>query len=233
MTLSGKELASERLTAEKLAGGEFAEGERERSGGSTSRSLLAEARLEDPVAWTRLVTLYAPLVAAWSRRWGVAEQDLADLSQEVFTAVARGLENFRRDQAHHTFRGWLATIARNKVYDYFRSRRDEPRAAGGTEASIRLARAPDRHAETPDATDGLGTADSEFGELLRRALDSIRGEFQEKTWLAFWSVVVDGRSTSDVANELSMRPGTVRVCKSRVLARLRVELGDEPPRGAT
>ena len=39
-------------------------------------------------------------------------------------------------------------------------------------------------------------------------------------------VVVDGRETVDVAKDLGMLPGTVRVAKSRVLKRLRLELGD-------
>ena len=39
-------------------------------------------------------------------------------------------------------------------------------------------------------------------------------------------VVVDGRETNDVAADLGMRPGTVRVAKSRVLKRLRLEVGD-------
>ena len=34
------------------------------------------------------------------------------------------------------------------------------------------------------------------------------------------------RSTADVAEELSMSPGAVRVAKCRVLRRLRAELGD-------
>jgi RNA polymerase sigma-70 factor, ECF subfamily len=47
-----------------------------------------------------------------------------------------------------------------------------------------------------------------------------------KMWQAFWRVVVEGRAAPDVAAELSMQPGAVRVSKSRVLARLRKELGD-------
>ena len=39
-------------------------------------------------------------------------------------------------------------------------------------------------------------------------------------------VVIDGREAIDVANDLSMKPGTVRVAKSRVLKRLRQEIGD-------
>jgi len=38
--------------------------------------------------------------------------------------------------------------------------------------------------------------------------------------------VVEGRAAADVGADLDMRPGTVRVSKSRVLLRLRKELGD-------
>ena len=59
-----------------------------------------------------------------------------------------------------------------------------------------------------------------------RALESIRGEFEERTWLAFWETAVVGRPAGDVASDLSMSPGAVRVAKSRVLRRCREELGD-------
>ncbi len=113
--------------------------DRARWGGSTSRSLLADAQQDDQAAWGRLVHLYAPLVAAWCRRLGVAEQDVVDVLQEVFAAVASNLVRFRKERPHDTFRGWLSTITRNKVRDYFRRRADRPAAVGGTEASLRLA----------------------------------------------------------------------------------------------
>jgi DNA-binding CsgD family transcriptional regulator len=37
-----------------------------------------------------------------------------------------------------------------------------------------------------------------------------------------------GKTAQEVARELSMQPGTVRVAKSRVLHRLRKELGELP-----
>jgi RNA polymerase sigma-70 factor (ECF subfamily) len=205
-----------------------------RAGGSTSRSLLADARLADPAAWARLVEFYAALVAVWCRRWGVAEQDIADILQDVFAAVAAHLPRFRKDQPGGTFRGWLATIARNKVHDYHRRRAAQPAALGGTEASLRLAQVLDPQAGGVQSTDAMADgenalADPAFGEVLARALAAIRGEFHDKTWQAFWNVVVAGRSAADVAAELKMRPGTVRVAKSRVLVRLRRELGDLPP----
>ena len=72
---------------------------------------------------------------------------------------------------------------------------------------------------------------SRLHRVLLRALESIRGEFHERTWQAFWGVVIDGRTASDVAADLAMKPGTVRVSKSRVLLRLRRELGDAIPPG--
>jgi RNA polymerase sigma-70 factor (ECF subfamily) len=59
-----------------------------------------------------------------------------------------------------------------------------------------------------------------------RALDAIRGEFEPRTWQAFWKTTVEGRAPKDVAAELAMSAGAVRVAKSRVLQRLRAELGD-------
>ena len=79
-----------------------------------------------PGGWERLVRLYAPLVASWCRRWGVAEQDMVDVLQDVFSAVAGHLDRFRKEQPSDTFRGWLLTIARNKVRDHFRRRAREP-----------------------------------------------------------------------------------------------------------
>lgn len=194
-------------------------------GGSTSRSMLDDARLSIPAAWERLVRLYAPLVASWLRRWGVAEQEIGDLLQEVFTAVARHLSRFRNERPGDTFRGWLSTIARNKMRDHFRRRAAEPIGAGGSEASRHLQQIP----APPVSDEDHVVADALLlDELLLRALDSIRGEFHDQTWKAFWGVVVEGRAAADVAADLGMKPGTVRVAKSRVLLRLRRELGDIP-----
>lgn len=197
------------------------------SGSSTSRSLLAGAKLADAVAWERLVALYAPLVASWCRRWGVPQQDIVDVLQEVFSAVSGHLARFRKEQPADTFRGWLATIARNKVRDYFERRAREPAAAGGTEASMRIQQILDPSVTTDDADPSANIAvDPLFDGVLLAALEAIRGEFHERTWQAFWGVVVEGRAAADVAADLAMRPGTVRVSKSRVLLRLRRELGD-------
>jgi len=111
---------------------------------STSRSLLVRVRNDEDDAWTRLVDLYTPLVCYWCRQNGLSEQDLPDVAQEIFQAVARNIERFRDDGPKSTFRGWLRTVTRSKVADSFRRKGKEPDAAGGPIHSVEKAKSPTR-----------------------------------------------------------------------------------------
>jgi RNA polymerase sigma-70 factor (ECF subfamily) len=187
---------------------------------ATSRSLLERVRVDDPGAWEQLIQLYAPLVFHWCRRWDLQSQDMADIFQEVFQAVARHISTFRKANEGDTFRGWLRTITHNKVRDLFRKLEHEPRGTGGTDAQRQWGEVP-----APEESSG---AEEEAAEasLFRRALERIQGEFEERTWRAFWRTAVDGQSAREVAADLAMTPGAVRVAKFRVLHRLREELGE-------
>jgi RNA polymerase sigma-70 factor (ECF subfamily) len=57
-------------------------------------------------------------------------------------------------------------------------------------------------------------------------LDLVRAQFEDRTWQAFWKVAVENASPADVAGQLGMTPTSVRQAKSRVLRRLKVELGE-------
>lgn len=185
-------------------------------GSQTSSSLLDRARADDRAAWERLVGLYAPLVYGWCRNAGLQPEDARDIGQEVFSAVHRKVADFRHDREGDTFRGWLRTITKNKIKDYFRSRQV---ASGGSDALQRLHEVP---AEEGDTTDGLNPSD-ETKVLFQQAVRLIRGEFSERDWLAFNSVVVNERSPADVAEELDISVNSVYLAKSRILKRLRGE----------
>lgn len=179
----------------------------------TSSSLLDRVKADEKGAWDRLVTLYAPLLYHWCRRWKLQEEDLSDVFQEVFKTLVVHLAEFRKDRAGATFRGWLWTITRNKVNDHFRKRARQAEGEGV------LAQLPAPVESDPEEADAIRA-------LYHRGLELIRGEFEPRTWQAFWKTAIEGRAPRDVAGELSMSAGAVRVAKSRVLQRLREELGD-------
>ncbi|MDP6446917.1 MAG: sigma-70 family RNA polymerase sigma factor [Pirellulaceae bacterium] len=195
--------------------------------GSTSRTLLDRARGDDGDAWDQLTTFYAPLVAFWVRQIGIDESDLPDVVQDVFQSVSTNLRRFRKDQPGQSFRAWLRTIARNKAFDLLRRRKREPRGTGGTEAWRRL----HDHADElePDELDQPeDEPECERQLILQSALQVVRKRTEDRTWQAFWRVVVDGRSAAEAAEELQMTQGAVRVAKSRVLQRLRAALDELP-----
>jgi RNA polymerase sigma-70 factor (ECF subfamily) len=176
--------------------------------------------LDDPAAWERLLRLYGPAVEGWCRRAGLSAEDAADVRQEVFGAVARGIARFRRDRPGDSFRGWLYAATRSRLVDHWRRAGRQPRAAGGTDAQDRLLELPDQEPPASEAPEAAAP------ELYRRSVRLIRTEFEERTWQAFWRVTVDGRSAVEVAAELGMTPGAVYVAKSRVLKRVREEFAD-------
>jgi RNA polymerase sigma-70 factor (ECF subfamily) len=186
---------------------------------SGSTSLIQRLKAQDAQAWQRLLDLYVPLVFSWCRRAEMRSQDSADVVQEVFRAVYRGIADFRYERPEDTFRGWLRTIARNKIQDHFRRRAKQPIARGGTDAQQRLLEVAE--SESADAPNSRPLAG-----LMHRALDLVRNEFENHTWQAFWLMSVENRSSSEVAQQLGMTVGAVRQAKYKVLRRLRQELGD-------
>lgn len=190
---------------------------------ATSGSLLLRLKAGQPAAWERLTALYAPLVYHWCRSMRLAEQDMPDVFQQVFQAVASHIGDFRKDRPGDTFRSWLRAITRNKVRDHFRRAARQAQAAGGTDAQVYFAQL--AAAEGPEEA-GEHDEEGEVRQLLRAALEQVREQVHAQTFQAFWKVVVEGKTPEQAGEELAMRPGTVRVAKSRVLSRLRAELGE-------
>jgi RNA polymerase sigma-70 factor (ECF subfamily) len=199
---------------------EIAMSREKQPGPTTQLSLLQRARANDQQAWLRLVALYRPLILFWCRQAHCPTAEVEDVAQEVFAAVASGLGGFRRDRPGDSFRGWLRGITRNQVLLHFRRNQGRPQPEGGSEALERL----------QDVADPLlaPTEDEavEASQLYRRAVEQVRGEFEEGTWQMFWRTVVEGRSPVALAEEVGVTAATVRQAKSRVLRRLKQEMGE-------
>ncbi len=190
---------------------------------STSRSLIVRLQDNDVPAWQELVELYSPLIVYWCRRMGLADQDCGDVTQDVFRSVVVGISSFKKQNEKDTFRGWLRVVTQNKVFDFFRKTQKQVSAVGGSEAHKWLS-------QTPDEDDFLVRDEDELRQehaLFMRAIALIKDDFTERTWSAFWEVTINGLNATEAAKVLGMKNGAVRVAKSRVLKRLRLQLGDD------
>jgi RNA polymerase sigma-70 factor (ECF subfamily) len=165
--------------------------------------------------------MYSPLVYHWCRRAGMVGEDIHDVVQEVFQALSMNLDQFDKSRGPGAFRKWVRGITRFKVCDYFKGKARQPYGAGGTDAYKMILEVPVNPEDDSEAEN-----ESERNTLYLRALDLIRGDFEERTWQAFWRLGVENKATDEVAAELGMTAMAVRQAKSRVLRRIKDEVGD-------
>ena len=181
---------------------------------ATRPSLLVRIRdTGDRQAWSQFVEVYAPLVYGFARKHGLQDADAADLTQDVMQSVAGAVRALAYDPRRGSFRGWLHTVARNRLLDFRRKR--QARGSGDTAVQAVLEAQP-----APPEPDPDWDRDYER-RVFAWAAERVRVEFREPTWRAFWLTAVEGRPGDEAAAELGLSLGAVHVAKSRVLARLK------------
>jgi len=173
-------------------------------------------------AWQEIVELYGPLISTWCRRSGADWHMTADCIQEVFLVLTNRLDTFRPTGESGAFRAWLWSVSRNKLVDLFRAANRQPLASGGSTAHLALQSIAAEQEWLRDEP----TEPFDVSSLTKRAIEQVRSEFTQQSWSVFERTVVDGIETSIVAKELGLSPSAIRQAKSRILRRLRQQLGD-------
>ncbi len=178
------------------------------------------------------------------------KEDVSDVVQNVFLALAKGIHRFDSGKRQEgAFRSWLWAVTNSKLADFYQNRRAD-QGVGGSSAVARLNQIQCPIAGTNDSAFGevVGydgqrsdvagahqrmqhleaqpTTATDLSELMQRAMKQVEPEVHVQTWKAFYRTVIDEQSTASVAQELSMKPASVRQARSRVLRRLRQQLGD-------
>lgn len=184
----------------------------------TSASLLERLRTSpDEAAWRRLDDLYRPLIRRWLLHDPSLGEEAEDVLQEIMSVLIRELPQFRRRRCG-SFRRWLRNITAHRLGAFYRSRKNRPRALGGSLKDSPLMQ--------------LADADSELGRqwdrehdryVLNRLMELIAPLFEPATLAAFRRVAIDGIAPAQAAEELGLSLNAVLVAKSRVLSRLRQE----------
>jgi RNA polymerase sigma-70 factor (ECF subfamily) len=154
------------------------------------------ARAGDRAAFGRLFRRYAPMVHGILLA-RVRPSEVDDLMQDVFVSALEKLGGLRDGQA---FGPWLATMAKNRAIDFHRSRKPT--------------------AELPEE---LGRPDAERAEAERvlRTIRALPEAYREPLVLR----LVEGMTGPEIAAQVGLEPGSVRVNLCRGMKMLRERLG--------
>lgn len=185
---------------------------------------VGRAQLGDPVAFTEVYRTVHPLLMRYLR--GIVGQDAEDVASEAWLQITRDLGTFAGNG--DAFRGWAATIARNRARDHLRSAKRRPRSS--------LAELDDelRHGTGYSPGPESLLMDS---QATRAAVDLIASLPKEQAEALLLRVVMD-LDVETAARVLGKRPGAVRTATHRGLralaARVPAPLStadpDPPPR---
>ncbi len=153
---------------------------------------------------------------------GIVGDEAEDVASEAWSQIARDLRGFRGDGPG--FRGWAATIARNRALDLIRHQRRRP-----SSPSLSMEELTDR----PGGEDTAGTALDRVATEDAIALIATLPRDQAEAVLLR---VVMGLDVAGAARVLGKRSGAVRTAAHRGLRRLAERLGNaatHPADGST
>jgi RNA polymerase sigma factor (sigma-70 family) len=164
---------------------------------------MRAAMTGDAGAYRQFLVSLAPHIRAVARfrcrSWGVPEDEVEDLVQEVLLMIH--LKRGTWDQSR-PIGPWVAAIARNKLIDGLRRRRHVP-------------------VPIEDLVDSLQAEDM-TPELSTRDIDTLLRHLKPRQREIVRSITLNGSSIRETADQLEMTEGAVRVTLHRALKALAV-----------
>jgi RNA polymerase sigma-70 factor (ECF subfamily) len=141
----------------------------------SDEELIHKAKQGSLEAFTLLYERYLPTV--YNRvRFSIPEQDIEDVTQEVFIAVIKSIHSFRGEARFGT---WLRTLTNRQIADYYRHRPHR-------QIEIEL----DENLPAPHHQ-----SDSEEAMILRQSFRKLPGRYQEILFMRF----SDGLQFNEIA----------------------------------
>jgi RNA polymerase sigma-70 factor (ECF subfamily) len=171
---------------------------------------VERAQRGDEDAFRHLYRTVQPGLLRYLR--GIVAQDAEDVASDAWSQIARDLGTFRGDG--RDFRGWAATIARNRALDHLRYQRRRP-----VSASLSLEELTDHPAHDDTAGSALELVSTAEAIAIIAALPRDQAE-------AVLLRVVMGLDVATTARVLGKRAGAVRTAAHRGLRRLSDQLAD-------
>jgi len=147
---------------------------------------------------------------------GLVGEDAEDVASEAWLQIARDIRAYRATGAG--FRGWAATIARNRALDHLRYQRRRPSVPAAAEHFADLSGFDDTESRAMEAVE------------MHAAIEWIATLPRDQAEAILLRVVV-GLDAQTAADVLGKRAGAVRTAAHRGLRRLAEQLERDPAAG--
>jgi len=173
---------------------------------TTRKEMLKGVQEHDEKSWEDFVEYYGQLVDIIGSHLTLTVEELKDLRQEVWLAVSQRNLIARYDQSRGRFKTLLQTVIHNCAVDVLRRR------PGVLSLEI----------ETMQESEIDRLVEEEWKNILyNQALEILRQNCEEKTYLAFDLYARKGMPVEQVMEMLEMTKDQVFQIKSRLQKRLR------------
>ncbi len=178
---------------------------------------LIEQRVPDSMlqeSWDLFYNTYNRLIERFIISRGVRRDDVDDCLQEVWSEVANRLVNFERPADRPGLRSWLYTLVRSKATDIVRRKIKQGVVGIGESTAAKIE--PDSREHDP-----AEECEQQWNDaLVHTMLDDLKGEVSELNYNVLYLRFIEGRSVSEVADTLSIKPEQVRYRQHRMLKKL-------------
>jgi RNA polymerase sigma-70 factor (ECF subfamily) len=186
----------------------------------TSATLMLRLKADGDareIAWAEFCERYEPIIAGFARRQGLAPNLIPDLVQQIVVGFFAAQPRFCYEPAKGRFRGYLKACVAHEVQ----------RLRTVAAASARREHAAAAPEESSQSDEQAGRAwDAEWeSHQLNQAMQRVRERYAgSRTFEAFHRTCVLNQPPELVASDLGLSRDSVYQARTRVLAKLQVEL---------
>jgi RNA polymerase sigma-70 factor (ECF subfamily) len=182
----------------------------------TRQTLIERLRdKHDEVSWQTFTDIYQRYIYVVIRRMNVSHSETEDLVQEILFKVWSKLPEFNYNPDKARFRTWLSTVIKNRVVTYIRSAQSHANKID--KASMEPVQAYLEH----DMDEIMQKEWESY--ITNMAMNRIKQNFPGQA-IEVFEMTLEGKSVSDIAQQLGLKENSVYKSKNRVKARLIEEI---------
>ena len=164
-------------------------------------------------SWEEFFHTYWELIYNVARRAGLSEADAQDIVQETILKIHKSLDLFEYNRKRGTFKGWLRTVTRSRLNDFFKKQQRRP----ALNHPLEEAAGELQNLEDPEGPEIEKIWDEEWNRnLIQAALSRTKKLSSPKQFQIFKCHYIDEWTVRETCRTLGVNAAQVYMAKQRV-----------------